>query len=165
MGPSSALRLWKVMVAIAVVAIAMAAWVRIFKSDPILLIILLAFSAGPLLAAAWRVIRARDPLDGGVLGGALSGVGLGIVLGLLMLPAFRTTGSARPVNAISGALACVLACFVVGVAWGAFLGYLVRWLADPGQSRLSRNSSTQSLPRKKGGACTDSNYAHPSSTP
>jgi hypothetical protein len=165
MGPSSALRLWKVMVAIAVIAVAMAAWVRVFEADLMLLVIFLAFSAGPLLAASWEVLRGKDPLDGGLLGGVLTGVWLGIVLGLLMLPAFRMAGSARPQDMISGGLACVLACLVVGVAWGALIGYTVRWLAGPRQSRLSRNNSTQSPPWKHVRECADSNHTHPSSAP
>jgi hypothetical protein len=119
MDQPKSLRLWKIMVAIAAVALVTAAYVRVFRSDLDLLMIVLAFSPGPLLAATWQAIRGRDPLNGGLLGGAINGVGLGIV----------EMATTNPVDIVVSGLLYLMVFFIAGVGWGAIIGNAIRWLA------------------------------------
>jgi hypothetical protein len=105
----------------------MAAYFRVFRSDVGLLMIVLSFSPGPLLAATWQAICGRDPLDGGLLGGVINGVCLGIV----------EMATTNPVDIGGSGLLYLMVFFIAGVGWGAIIGNAIRWLAGSGQtSRL-----------------------------
>jgi hypothetical protein len=116
----------------------MAAYFRVFRSDVGLLMIVLSFSPGPLLAATWQAICGRDPLNGGLLGGVINGVSLGIV-----------EATTNPV--VSGLL-YLMVFFIAGVGWGAIIGNAIRWLAGSDQTsrhpHLSPPSRAESAEEK-----------------